>query len=160
MFFSDGNAAFRGETVHLKPFPSSKAAQLNHHVKPTLQQYTYDAATIHLGINYILRCKNNKELKELPKNKMKIAYACQEYNIGKIYISSIVTCPDEDLKSMCISSNFEFIEHNQITAKDSCKDGVHLTESSKIYLARNLLDRINAFLCNSRSRNAELVNLV
>ena len=160
MFFSDSNAAFRGETVHLKSFPSSKAAQLNHHVKPTLQQYTYDAATIHLDINYILRCKNNEELKELPKNKMKLAHAYQEYNIGKICISSIVTCTDEGLKCMCISSNFEFIEHNQTTAKDSRKDGVHLTESGKICLARNLLDRINVFLCNRRSRNSELVNLV
>ena len=60
---------------------------------------------------------------------MKIAHACQKYNIGKIYISSIVTYTDEDLKSMCISRNSEFIEHNQITAKDSWKDGVHLTDS-------------------------------
>ena len=82
------NAVFRGGRVHLKLFPSSKAAQLNHHVKSTLQRYTYDAATIHLGINDIVRCKNNEELKELPKNKMKIVHTCQEYNIGKICISS------------------------------------------------------------------------
>ena len=72
MFFSDSipknNAAVRGGRVHLKPFPSSKAAQLNHHVKPTLQEYTYDAATIHLGINDIFRCKSDEELKELPKS--------------------------------------------------------------------------------------------
>ena len=138
VFFSDSNAAFRGGRVHLKPFPSLKAAQLNHHVKPTLQEYTFDAATIHLAINYILCCKNDEELKELSKNKMEIAHACQKYNIGKMYISSIVTCTNEDIKSMCISSNFEFIEHNQITAKDLWKDGVNLTESGKVYLARNL----------------------
>ena len=37
---------------------------------------------------------------------------------------------------MCISNNFEFIEHNQITAKDLWKDGVHLTESDKVFLDR------------------------
>ena len=156
----DFNAAFRGGRVHLKLFPSSKVAQLNHHINPTLQEYTYDAATIHLGINDIFRCKNDEELKELPKNKMEIAHTCQEYNIKKIYISSIATCTYEDIKSMCISNNFEFIEHNQITAKDLWKDSVHLTESGKVYLARNLLDRINGFFCDSRSRNPELVNLV
>ena len=141
----DFNVAIRGGRV--KPFPSSKAAQLNSHVKTTLQDYTFDAATIHLGINDIPRCKTVEELKKLPKNEIKVAHTCQEYNIGKIYISSIVTCTrtsenktkiNEDIKSMCISNNFEFIEHNQKTAKDLWKDGVHLRESGKVYLARNL----------------------
>ena len=52
---------------------------------------------------------------------------------------------NEDIKNMCISNNVEFIEHNQITAKDLWKDDVHLTESGKVFLARNLLDRINFF---------------
>ena len=61
---------------------------------------------------------------------------------------------------MRISSNFEFIEHNQITNKALWKDGLHLTEFGKVFLARNLLDRINIFLSNNRSRNPEFVNLV
>ena len=69
----DFNAATRGGRVHLKHLPGSKAIQLSHHVKPTLEGYTYDAAIIHVGINDILRCKNNEELKELPNNIMKIA---------------------------------------------------------------------------------------
>ena len=56
----DFNVAIRGERV--KPFPSSKAAQLNSHVKTTLQEYTYDAATIHLGINDIPRCKTDEDI--------------------------------------------------------------------------------------------------
>ena len=64
------HTVFRGGRVYLKlGKPSSKAAQLNHQVKPTLQKYTYDAATIHLGINDIVHCKNEEELKELPKKK-------------------------------------------------------------------------------------------
>ena len=39
---------------------------------------------------------------------------------------------------MYISNNFEFIEHNQITTKDLWKDGVHLTESGKVFLGRHL----------------------
>ena len=63
---------------------------------------------------------------------------------------------------MCISNNFEFVEHNQITAKESVKvhEKVHLTESGRVFLARNLLDKINVLLCNIRSRNPQFVNLV
>ena len=156
----DFSEAIRAGRVYLKPFPSLKAAQLNHHVKPTLQEYTYDAAIIHLGITDILRGKNDEELKELSKNKMKIAHTCQVYNIGKICILFIVTCTsafankakiNEDIKIMYISNNFEFIEHNQIAARDLWRDGVHLTESGKVFLARNLLDRINVFLWNTQS---------
>ena len=78
---------------------------------------------------------------------MTIAHPCQKYNIGKIFFLSIVTCTrafanivriNEGIKNMCISSNFEFIQHNQITAKNLWKDRIHLTKSSKVLLARNL----------------------
>ena len=117
------NAAVRGGRVHLKSFPGSKAVQQNQLVKPTLQEYTYNAAIIHVGINEILRCKNNEELKELPNNIIKIAHTCQEYNIGKIFISSKLTCTrtfasiakinQDIIKNLCISNYFEFIEHTQ-----------------------------------------------
>ena len=79
----DFNADVRSGRVTLKSCPGSKAVQLNHHVKPTLEEYTYDAAIIHVGVNDIPRCKNKEELKELPNDIMKIAHTCQEYNIRK-----------------------------------------------------------------------------
>ena len=140
----DFNAAVRGGRVHLKSFPGLKVVQLNHHVKPILDEYTYDATIICVGMNDILHCKNDKELKELLNNIMKIVHTCQEYNIGKVFISSIVTCTRtfsnitkiyEDIKNLCILNNLEFIEHNQITAKDLWKNGVHQTEFDKVFLA-------------------------
>ena len=88
MFFSDSvpknlkmkdfNAAISGGRVHFKSFPGSKAVQINHHVKSTLEEYIYNAAIIHLRISDILRCKNNEKLKELPNNTMKRVHTCQE----------------------------------------------------------------------------------
>ena len=83
--FSDSIPKNLKMNLHLKSFPSSKAVQLNHHVKPTLQEYSYDSAIIHVGINDILHCKNYEELKELPNNIIKITHTCQEHNIGKIF---------------------------------------------------------------------------
>ena len=60
---------------------------------------------------------------------------------------------------MSILDNVEFIEHNQITAKDLWKDGVHLKESGKVFIAKNLWD-LFFFLRNSRSWNPEFVNLL
>lgn len=54
----------------------------------------------------------------------KIAHACQEYNIGKLFISSILPCTrtfaniakiNEVLKNVFFMY-FEFIEHKQIIA--------------------------------------------
>ena len=42
----------------------------------------YDRAIIHVGINDILRCKNN-EINNLPDNRLEIAYTCQNFKIGK-----------------------------------------------------------------------------
>ena len=121
---------------------------------PTLQDYTYDAPKTHVGISDIFNCKSNEELKDLPNNIMNTEHTCQKYNIGKIFVSSIATCTrtftktpkiNEDMKNMCISNNPEFIEHNQITATDLWKDDIHLAESGKVFLARNLLDAINIF---------------
>ena len=63
--------------------PGSKAVELNDHIKTALQEYTCNAAIIHMGINNILHWKDNEELKELPNNIMKIVHTCQECNPGK-----------------------------------------------------------------------------
>ena len=55
-----------------------------------------------------------------------------------------ITKGKEGIKTY-ISSNFEFIEHNQITAKDLWKGGIHLTECGKVFSGRILSDRINIF---------------
>ena len=56
-----------------------------------------------------------------------------------------MTCGYRNVILENISSNVEFIEHNQITAKGLWKDGAHLTVSGEVFLARNLLDKINVF---------------
>ena len=46
--------------------------QLNHHyVTQTLEEYSYDAAIVHFGINDILRFKHYDELDKLPGNIIK-----------------------------------------------------------------------------------------
>ena len=52
------NRQIQGRRIHVKAFPGAKSTQLNHYVTPTLEEYGYDAAIIHVSINDILRSKH------------------------------------------------------------------------------------------------------
>ena len=58
--------------------------------KPTLDEYKYDGAIVHVGINDILRYKNESELEDLPSNIIEIGKTCQIYKMSKIFVSSIL----------------------------------------------------------------------
>ena len=83
------NRQIQGSKIHVKAFPRAKSTQLNHYVTPTLEEYSYDAAIIHVGINDLLRPKHD-ELDKLPGNIIKVGNTCQKYNIGKLCISTIL----------------------------------------------------------------------
>ena len=61
----------QGVGIHVEAFPGAKSTQLNHYVTPTLEEYSYDAAIIHVGINGMLRFKYSEELNKLPGNIIK-----------------------------------------------------------------------------------------
>ena len=48
------NSQVKEGRIHLKAFPGAKANQLNHYVIPTLEEFDYDCAIIHVGIKSIL----------------------------------------------------------------------------------------------------------
>ena len=64
------NSHIHDGKVYLKAFPGAKADQLNHHVKPDLEEHEYDAASIYVGINEILRSKGEKEVNDIPRKIM------------------------------------------------------------------------------------------
>ena len=65
------NRKIQGGRIHVKAFPGAKSTQLNHYVTPTLEEYSYDAAIIHVGINHILISKHD-EIDKLPGNVIKV----------------------------------------------------------------------------------------
>ena len=54
--------------IHLKAMTGAKVNQLNHFFTPTFEEFDYDCAIIHVGINDILRSKDMSKQKDLPKN--------------------------------------------------------------------------------------------
>ena len=118
------NSLVKGGKIHLKSFPGTKASQLNHYIKTILDKYKYDCAVIHVGINDILRNKNDTDMNNLPETILEIANTCQNYSVGKIFISALLPSKrtkfnisriDETLKHLCFRNNFIFAEHKNIS---------------------------------------------
>ena len=90
MRMNDLNSRVKGGKIHLKSFHGPKASQLNHYIKPTLEEYKFDCAIIHVGINDILRNKNDTDRNNMPDSILEIANNCQNYSIGKIFIWALL----------------------------------------------------------------------
>ena len=153
------NRQIQGGRIHVKAFPGAKSTQLNHYVTPTLEEYSYDAAIIHVGINDILRPKHD-ELHKLLENIIKVENTCQKYNIEKIYISAILPSTrtniniydiNQKLRDLCMKHKFEFIDHEQITSKFLWNDGIHLLDSGKSILGQNFVKRMSNFFRKNNS---------
>ena len=84
------NKKLNGGIAHLKPFPGSKAKQMDNHAIPILEEHQYDAAVMHVGINDLLKSRANINVSEIEKNIVNIALRCQSHNIATVFISSIV----------------------------------------------------------------------
>ena len=154
----DINSRIHGGKIHLKSFPGAKASQLNHYIKPTLEEYKYDCAIIHVGINDIIRNKNDTDLNNLPDSTLEIANTCQNYNIGKIFISALLPSKrtivnisriNETLKDLRFRNNFIFAEHKNISFVDLWVDGIHLLNSGKVILGSNFVSEVNRYFGKS-----------
>ena len=139
------NSHIHGGKVYLKAFPDAKVDQLNHHVKTTLEKYKYNAAIIHVGINDILRSKGENEVNDIPRKVMNIVGNCGNYNIPKIFISSIIRCSRTTVKirELCIQNNHEIISNMQSNEHDLWRDEIHLQESGKILISKNFVNSVN-----------------
>ena len=85
---------------------------------------------------------------------MQTGTTCQRYNIGKVYVSSILPLmrtffnigqTNETIKELCHKNNFVFIYHQNITSNDLCVNGIHLPNSGKAILARDFGEKVTNF---------------
>ena len=158
MRMKDINSRNKVGKIHLKSFPGAKASQLNHYIKPTLEEYKYDCAIIHVGINDIIRNKNDTDLNNLPDSISETTNTCQNYNIGKIFISALLPSKrtkvntsqiNETSKNLCSRNTFIFVEHKNIGFDDLWVDGIHLLSSGKAMLGSNVLFEVNRYFVKS-----------
>ena len=81
------NNLLNSRVADLKSFPGSKAKQLSHTL-PILEEYEYDASILHVGINDLLSInKSSSTLVSIGDDIVNAGLRCQNFNIGKIFIS-------------------------------------------------------------------------
>ena len=80
-----------------------------------------------VGITDILWNKNDTDLNNLRESSLEIANSCQNYNIGKIFISALLPSKrtkinisqiNETLQHLCSRNNFIFVEHKYVGFND------------------------------------------
>ena len=152
MRMKDLNSNVKGGKIHLKSLAGAKVSQLNHYIIPTLEEYKYDCATIHVDINDILQNKNDNDVNNLPDSVLEIANICQNCNIGKIFILAILSSKwtkvsifqiNKNVKHLYSRNNLIFIVHKNISFIDLWVDGIHLLNSGKSILGSNFISEVN-----------------
>ena len=71
------NKQVKGGLISIKAFPGAKLTQLNHYVLPTLEEYSYIAAIIHVGNT------DPNDLSALQENVIKVRKIYQNHNTGE-----------------------------------------------------------------------------
>ena len=93
-------------------------------------------------------------MNNLPDSILEIANTCQNYDIGKIFISALLPSKrtkvnisqiTETLKNLCSRNNFIFVEHKNIGFDDLWIDGIHLLNSEKALLSSNFVSEVNRY---------------
>ena len=150
------NENLNGGIAHLKPFPGSKAKQVDHHAITILEEHQYDAAVIHVGNNDLLKSRTNINVSEIAKDIINIALRCRSHNIATIFISTIVYSTNishtkvQELNGLllneCTKYGFYLVDNGAVSKDNLRRDDVHLVESGKVIIANNLLNCVNNFI--------------
>ena len=129
---------------------------MDHHAIPILEEYQYDTAAIHGGINDLLKSRTNINGSEITKDTINIALRCQSHNIAAIFISSIVYSTKVShaiiqklnglLLNGCTKYGFHLVDNGAVSKENLWRDGVHLVDSGRVIIANNLINCINNFL--------------
>ena len=126
--------------VFYRFFPGATSRDFFQYIKTNLQdpQTDFDNAALHMGIN-ILNLGSTAET--FSNSILHIANQCKNYGVKEVSISS-VTCTillnsdlindvNNALRNKCQTSDYHFIDNNNITTEKPWKDGLHLTNSGK-----------------------------
>ena len=88
MKMKDFNSRIKVERIYIQLFVGAKANQLNHYVKPMLEEYNYDCLIIHVGISDILGCNDDNEINNLSRIMLELQIPAKMKKLAK-YISQL-----------------------------------------------------------------------
>ena len=134
---------------------------MDYYIILVLQERYYDATGIHAGINDLPNSLSKKSIDQICDDIIKIALRCCSQNIATIFISSIAYSTQVNLElirnlnsslcNACTKNGFNFVDNGAVFKCDFCKNGIHLLETGKTIIAKNLISSINYFFENTNA---------
>ena len=148
------NGQIHNATAYIKTFPGANIKHLHHYIEPTLIDDCPDAIILHIGTNDLKRAKNeNQNPKEIAMKIIDIGNKCIARGVKQVFISEILQRSNvslnnlvheinEILYKLCITNNFFFIAHTNISMQH-LYDEVHLNDDGMNVLSNNFINIIN-----------------
>ena len=132
----------------IKYLSGAKTLDLEHYMKPTLNNYRPDAIIIYIGSNDInlgnFSC--DTAVDDIAEKIIKVALLCKEYGVNEIAVSSIlpkgniklsklIRQVNDRLYDLCSESNVYFLTNDNINRSFICDDGLHLNKKRHTYFS-------------------------
>ena len=129
--------------ARFKHFPGATSKDLLCYVDATLQDATYDAAIIHVGVNYILNNQSHDQTTQLMCNLRKISTKCRSYGIKYVFVSGLLYTSkikenlladiNRMIKELCMSDGYEYIDNDNIPRDMLYNDALHILDKGKYF---------------------------
>ena len=150
------NSLVRKSYAKMKPFPEATSKKLLHYVDPTLKDWIYITAIIHVEVHNLLNNKNTNKVDELVNNLKSTAIKCISNGIAKVVVSgnvmnnkmsdSFIGDVNKKIAMMCKKNSLVYMDNANIPKSCLFTDGLHLVEKGKCILANNFINILNSFL--------------
>ena len=146
------NDRYGGDRVNLHRFPGKKARHFQHYIPVHMAEDKSDVCVVLAGGNDL---PGKTPVSAIANSIIEAGIACKNAGASHVLISSVL--PREDffcqlkrhdlnvlLKDLCVIHNFIFMNSSNMSLRDLCHDGVHLSQAGSDKLQSNFLTYLNA----------------
>ena len=132
----------------VKAFPGATVSDMRSYIKPTIDK-SPDQILLHIGTNDLKHCEPSTVADNIVDLVSEIEANCN----AEIILSELMTRRDSfnsDVKTVnkrlnqfCRQHQWKFVRHNNITANELNRGGLHLNREGYQLLYENILDSIS-----------------
>ena len=155
------NKGLQSGRARFKHFPGATSKDLLYYIDRTLEDHSFEAVIIHIGVNDIISNRSSPDFDHVLKNIKNIVQKCRSYGTENIFISGLLkTTPfiadvigkvNELIKDVCKVEKCFYISNDNITHADLFKDGLHLLDNGKHILGNNFVFNVNSNFLTPRT---------
>ena len=134
-------------------FPCASSHQLLHYLDVHLKDKSIDTVIIHIGINDLLTNSSRSGMDNLIYNMKKITKKCLMFDVKSVFISGLVYTTRVYVSLLerihvlifdfCRKNSFIYVGNRNIRSDSLYKDGLHLIDKGKAFLADNFTVYLN-----------------